>query len=233
MKICQAPECKNPSRARGYCVKHYQQVKKLGELRKPFDRRCSVEGCSDKHNSLGFCNRHYLQFRRFGKVISDRSAIAAGGVAKIPLGYGAKQGYALVDIEDMWVDRYYWNNHHGYAEGQVEGRHNSMHRLIMSPPPDMQVDHISHDRLDNRRSNLRICTKTENKRNSGKRMSNTTGYKGVVKAYGGKYVAKLGYNGKKLHLGTYDDPKAAARAYDEKAKELHGDFASLNNVDVV
>jgi hypothetical protein len=54
-----------------------------------------------------------------------------------------------------------------------------LHRIIMDPPANMQIDHVNHNTLDNRRCNLRVCTNSENQMNRGKTKSNTSDFKGV------------------------------------------------------
>jgi len=103
-----------------------------------------------------------------------------------------------------------------------------MHRQIMNTEKGVDTDHKFGDGLDNRRKNLRICTRSQNMQNMKKRLVSVQTYKGIYKTSNGKYAARLWHNGVKLHIGTYDTPEAAARAYDKKAKELFGEFANLN-----
>ena len=111
-------------------------------------------------------------------------------------------------------------------------------RLLMGDPKGMLVDHINGDTMDNRRSNLRVCSKGENGRNrKTQSKNNTSGFKGV--SYIGKgpdminelsrpWQAYINYNKKRYYLGRFVTPEEAARAYDAKALELHGEFARLN-----
>jgi hypothetical protein len=108
------------------------------------------------------------------------------------------------------------------------GRMVYMAREIMNPPDGMKVDHIrEQNTLDNRRSNLRICTNAQNSYNRGKNKNNTSGFKGVS-LFAGKWRALIAINGKLIHLGYYSTAEQAAKAYDAKAKELHGEFARTN-----
>ena len=99
-------------------------------------------------------------------------------------------------------------------------------RLIMDAPNECVVDHINGNPLDNRRANLRLCTQAENNLNRG---ATKGSFKGVWidKRYG-SWIAQIGHNGKRRHLGSFATPEDAARAYDTAARELHGNFAHLN-----
>jgi len=94
-----------------------------------------------------------------------------------------------------------------------------------------QVDHINHNGLDNRRSNLRPCTHDQNVRNARKRSDNTSGFKGVsFNKKREKWQAYIGggSRSKKIHLGMFLTPEDAARAYDDAAHKSFGEFAWLN-----
>lgn len=159
-----------------------------------------------------------------------RPAVVLDNYAKIPLGVEAKRGYALVDLEDAGLDVHKWSVSDGYASANIDGKTNvRMHRYLMNPPKGFEVDHVNMNRLDNRRSNLRICSSAENRQNTGKRPSNTTGYKGVGwKKETAKYVARIQKDGKLYHIGYFTNTIEAARAYNKKALELHGEFARIN-----
>lgn len=105
-----------------------------------------------------------------------------------------------------------------------------LHRLIMSPPDHLVIDHINSNKLDNRRINLRICTQAENNRNASFRKDKSTSkYKGVH-CERGRWKAQIQLNKKKYTLGTFDTELEAAKAYNCKAVELHGKFALLNKL---
>lgn len=109
-----------------------------------------------------------------------------------------------------------------------------MHRFIMSESdPKIKVDHINHNGLDNRKSNLRRATTPENTRNTGPTKRNRTGYKGVYHAPGGKvqkYGARIKVMGKTYFGGYFNCPIEAAKKYNELAKIHHGEFAYLNKI---
>jgi len=101
-----------------------------------------------------------------------------------------------------------------------------MHRVVAGALPGQVVDHINGDTLDNRKSNLRICSISQNGANRGKNKDNTSGYKGVTFHKGTKkWQAGIKIKGKYIYIGRFDDPALAASAYDKAAKEIHGEFA--------
>lgn len=128
------------------------------------------------------------------------------------------------------VRRYNWHlTYNGYARANIGGRTVFMHRLIMNPGPGMVVDHINGNKLDNRRENLRICTPAENARNCGSFRNSTSRYKGVhLCSRSGKWRAKIHVNKMHFKIGYFATEEEAARAYDARARELHGEFARLN-----
>ena len=91
------------------------------------------------------------------------------------------------------------------------------------------VDHINRDKLDNRRSNLRIATATQNSINKGRENGSTSEHKGVCWDNTKKrWLAQIGKQNKNYYIGVFKDEKQAAKAYDKRAKELFGEFAYLN-----
>ena len=108
-----------------------------------------------------------------------------------------------------------------------------MHRQIMNLTfSDKQcVDHINRDRLDNRKSNLRFCTRTENNHNMKLSSRNKSGAKGIYKDKNRLRVSIM-FNGKKIYLGTFPNTpegfKQAKIAYNNAAIKYYGEFAYLN-----
>jgi hypothetical protein len=104
-----------------------------------------------------------------------------------------------------------------------------MHRVIMKPPSDMEVDHINHNTLDNRKCNLRVVPKCVNAQNTLISSNNTSGFKGVsFDKSRAAWMASISSNGKQISLGRFPSAELAARAYDDAARRLHGPLARLN-----
>jgi hypothetical protein len=149
---------------------------------------------------------------------------------EIPLTHGA---VAIVDDEDyLLVSRYRWvyvkrpSSTTGYAFSLDIYR--EMGKFLVDRPAGMEIDHVNGNGLDNRRSNLRICTSTENRRNRRKpRAPGASRFKGV-RPRNEKWRAEIKINGEHRCLGTYASEEDAAKAYDAAARELHGEFACLN-----
>ncbi len=94
-------------------------------------------------------------------------------------------------------------------------------------PYGYELDHADGNSLNNNRENLRLATHRQNL--VGRKAENKTGYRGVY-VNGEKWSSAImdGKRNRHIHIGTFDNPLAAARAYDAVARELHGEFARLN-----
>lgn len=121
-------------------------------------------------------------------------------------------------------------NKHGrqiYLRLHINGQEYYAHRLawlyVYGQFPRL-LDHKNHDGLDNRINNLRLATVAQNYINAKKRVTNTSQFKGVWK-HGGQFCAETSYNGKKVYIGLFDDPKTAHAAYLKTITKLYGEFA--------
>ena len=99
---------------------------------------------------------------------------------------------------------------------------------LIRPPEGCVIDHVNGSGLDNRRANLRFATVAQNAWNANRR-SGRSGYKGVWLAKDkGLWRASIVYCGRRKHLGYFRDKRDAAKAYDQAARQYHGEFAVLN-----
>lgn len=107
-----------------------------------------------------------------------------------------------------------------------------MYHLIMPIQPGQVIDHINGNRMDNRKSNMRVCSQRENSKNNGISRNNKSGYKGVFrdKRYKNRevWLFSLKNDDKTIDVTGFASPEEAAKAYDAKAIELHGPYARLN-----
>jgi|ERR1019366_8996952 hypothetical protein len=116
----------------------------------------------------------------------------------------------------------------GYVWMRLDNIHYMAHRLawiyMTSRWPIADIDHINTERSDNRWCNLREATRSQNRANSRKPITNTSGFKGATKA-GNRWVAQIWQSGKMNYLGRYDTAKLANDAYLRAAIEHHGEYA--------
>lgn len=109
-----------------------------------------------------------------------------------------------------------------------------MHRVITSAPPGMEVDHINGNGLDNRRGNLRVCTKSGNQRNQRvQSRAKTSVFKGVSRwKKNNRWAAFIKLGGRPTYLGSFKSEVDAALAYDAAARKHFGAFARTNFIEV-
>jgi hypothetical protein len=115
-------------------------------------------------------------------------------------------GFVLVDAADFWwLSQWKWNkNGRGYAYRKSGKKGLLMHRVILSPPPGTETDHINRDKLDNRRCNLRAVTRSRNHLNRSLSARNKTGAKGVfLDRQRGLWRATIRIDGKSIELGRF------------------------------
>lgn len=147
---------------------------------------------------------------------------------------------ALVDDEDYdrvagskwWLLTTPAGGRYAYQPAtRADGGHTSvlMHRVIMNARPRQQVDHKNGNGLDNQKSNLRVCTISQNNANKKKRPGQSSQFKGVSwNKTRKRWQAFIKKEGRSMFIGYFDDETTAAKAYDAKAIELFGEFARPN-----
>ena len=151
----------------------------------------------------------------------------------IPLTQGQN---AIVDAADFtWLTQWDWcacwreSSSGFYAISNRCPYGLLMHRAIIQPEKPFEVDHINRNTLDNRRENLRKVTRAQNNYNQRLRKDNASGFRGVYyRADRGTWDAMIKINKKCIYLGAFNTSKEAAYAYDEAARNFHGEFAFQN-----
>lgn len=157
---------------------------------------------------------------------------------KVPVtGENGSGLYILVDDCDFdLVAQHKWNiDTQGYAMTHIHIYGSDfkvrIHRYILNPSSNEQIDHRNRNKLDNTRANLRIASQAQNQHNS--RKPNKSGYKGVSldkrkNPLLNRWCASITINRKKIYIGRYATKEEAALAYNEIAKKYYGEFAYLN-----
>jgi hypothetical protein len=139
---------------------------------------------------------------------------------------------ALIDKEDyILVKMFSWHikNKNGYvqsARNKINKKRILLHRLILNPQDNKDIDHINGNILDNRKSNLRVCTNKENHWNTDLKKSNKSGYKGVSwDKEKEKWYTSIRLNEKTISLGRYNTAEEASEAYKKASLEHHKEFS--------
>lgn len=155
-------------------------------------------------------------------------------LVNIPIHKQIGGGTVVIDVEDVdCLDRTWRVEKGSNKVVRTENRKTVLlHRRIMAKYQNIegkQIDHINHDRTDNRKSNLRVCSNSQNSLNRRIPKNNTTGFIGVRRTPGAKtYQAQHAHNGHNYYLGSYDDPDVAAAVRDFFAIHVNGRYAYLN-----
>ena len=206
-------------------------------------KKCKVCGRECNKLTNGMCNKHYRQFKKYGEAIDNNprtikdpnEIIEYEDYAEIIL-YNLnceEVARALIDLEDIdKIKDYKWRvNDQGYALTDIKGSTKKirLHRLIMNCPEDKVVDHINHNTLDNRKSNLRICTLQQNNKNQKKKTNNKSGVIGVSWDNSrGKWCAQIMHNHKHIHLGRFDTIEEAIEARKQAEITYYGEYRNTN-----
>lgn len=211
-------------------------------------KHCSILGCvTSRGNHLrnGMCDKHYMRGWS-GKAISDwRDIFIAQNpptekLGKIPVSPDGKFTLVDRDIYDRCIKfNWHYDPDDGVKRtmGKVDGHdykidHKFMylHREITGCVAGLVVDHINHNNLDNRKENLRICSIHQNLMNKIK-YKGLSQFKGVSRKTGrNKWSSFIGYHGKSIYLGSWNDEQAAADVYDAASMILFGKFANPNRI---
>lgn len=141
-----------------------------------------------------------------------------------------------IDTEDLKMFTkhkfYFQPSSNGYATYQMKYKRQYVHRIILNAPAHLQVDHINHDTLDNRKENLRLVSNKQNNENrKGCYSTSKSGIRGVCWAKReGKWRAAITHNSKSIHVGFFEKIEDAEKAVIEKRKKLGFLDANINNI---
>lgn len=176
------------------------------------------------------CRKSELNSRKScGCSKGNRSVNTYKELGEITEIYDSKGNKTLVDSEDVpllrshyWYEdsRGYWLSH--FPEGRVY-----LHKYVMKVDSKYQVDHVHRVHNDNRKSQLRKCSQSENNRNR-KVPKNSTGVVGVYYSHG-KYSARVYIKGKEIRVGRFDTIEEASKARKEAVNKYYGEFGGCVN----
>ena len=201
-------------------------------------KKCSVDGCNGKYLAKGYCGKHYAQIKRNGRILErthkDLNEIIEYEYHAEVVIYNKQHkeiARALIDLDDLdKVKDLKWHLNHGYVRNNEIG---SLHRLVMDCPENMVIDHINHNPLDNRKSNLRICTQQQNLMNLSKNSNNTSGVTGVSwSKVKNKWMSIIVINRKTIFLGYFNNKEDAIEARKQAEIDYFGEYRNNDDEDV-
>jgi len=237
--ICKVENCDGKHFQKGYCQKHFTQIRTHGKIKKTIKHGsiCSVDGCERIHKGHGYCEMHLRRVKKYGHVArtmyDPNTFDFKDGICMIGLfeKYGKKVGEAIIDAQDYdKVKNRKWylkkGNSGCYVASGSGENYIRLSRLIMDAKSGEEVDHEDHNLLNNSRSNLRICTKSQNQFNSLFRKDNTSGAKGVYFCNTTKrWKVTINKNNMVHRIGAFKTFAEAEAAANEARRDLHGKFA--------
>lgn len=194
----------------------------MRKLRTENKKNCQVRACKGVYKARGYCTKHYAQLRLYGKILKEtkftKNKIEVSGSNAFIVIKDKDKGIIKVIIDRASVEKvknYKWfltGSSKGYIGTSVNKKTTLLHRLLLDLPNARrpEVDHINRNPLDNRLSNLRLCTSSENKLNTGLSNRNTSGFKGVTYHKNGN-VWQAQFSGK--YLGIFKDKEQANERY--------------------
>lgn len=239
---CRLEECDRPYGSLGYCTMHYLRLKSTGDpnglQRQKNIGQCKVPTCNKNSHSLGYCKLHYRRFKKWGDpnktLVAKKFNYIKDNIGYIELTQGE---YATCDTKDFEeLSEYKWQFRPdkwsgGYAvrdlsptikNGKVVKHKIKMHQQVMDKK---FIDHKDHNGLNNQRSNLRICTISQNNRNRRVQSNNTSGHTGVVwHKKPQMWVAQIKIDGETKHLGIFKNLEDAIHAREEAEQKYFKEY---------
>jgi len=193
---------------------------------------CKVAGCNNKAVIEGRCQRHYDHIRRYGKILKrtikdPNEIILCGNYAEVVI-YNVKRNEVartLISLKDVEkTAKHKWCVSSGYATSCIDGKMCGMNRFIMKEElikikEKRDVDHINGNKLDNRRSNLRLATRSQNLMNKKHAL-------GIYfNKQCNKWTAQIKANNKCINLGAYQNKEEALKVRRQAELKYFKEFA--------
>lgn len=224
-----------------YCIKHLKQLKKHGEIKEHKKLTtcciCGKKSRSTWKDGKEYCQKHYMQMYNHGKILErtiyDKNEwIYHDNYAEcitydMNLKPNGRVKFDLDDVDKFVNKKIYICNHNGkyYAVISDKLRKYFVHRVLMNVNDEEYsirkvIDHINGDSLDNRKSNLRICSHSENMKNIRKKRKVI----GVSIKKDGKFISRIMNNYRTLNLGIFETYEEAVLARITKERELCGEY---------
>ena len=212
-------------------LKHYLKSKPNAH-NKPANSNCCI--CGDEFSShfedKPYCKIHYL--RMYYKGNPNLNVYQSKNTYTIVDDYAilktTKGQEFIVDVDDLELTqtRTWCIGKTGYLVASLNGKNIKLHRYLLglTNPSDV-VDHINRNPLDNRKSNLRICSQNENSKNTKLQTNNTTGYPGIKLKPNGSYYTRITVDYKEIYLGTFDNFEDAVKVRKAAERKYYGEFA--------
>jgi len=221
-----------------YCDQHHKKYDPQIET-----LTCTI--CGDnigihRLHGIPYCKRHFLQMIRHGKILEstiyDRNEIVVVddyAIIKIKNVKQEPKVESIIDIEDIdKIKDYKWYVSYGYCVTKAIDHNTGIDIAnVIFNDFDNKYDHINHNRLDNRKVNLRPVTSHQNAMNMGKKHTNTSGVTGVAKESPklNKWMARLMYQYKTKWLGSYDTFEEAVHARLKGEIKYYGEYSPNYN----
>ena len=193
-------------------------------------KTCKIKNCQNPIKSRELCNKHYLQITRHNKILErtrfdENEIIEKGEYAEILLydKNNKEKARGKIDISniDKIINSKWCMNTSGYIT-RNNGKEKYIHRVIINETNGKIIDHINHDKLDNRRKNLRLCSHSQNSRNRES--------KGITwDKENNKWMAQIVVNYKNIKLGRYLTKEEALTVRHKAEKKYFKEFAYNRN----
>ena len=179
-----------------------------------------MDGCGRRVYGKGYCKAHHQQVWKHGLITSTylrtkgNDIVLSEDHAEIILrnAKGDEVARAIIDINDIATStQYTWSLHsNGYVRCMYKGKTTYLHRVLLGlTSADKEVDHVNRDKLDNRRSNLRVCEHWLNAANKG---ANILGICHTKRSLAKPIKAVITRKGKRYNLGYFATQGEAVEA---------------------